>query len=308
MKKWLKPLVSVLIIAATIGLFARYMIAHPAYAHELGQTKLITIIWLVGINTAMIVVLSAIYRTTLRLTGHDMPGRDNFLLTIYSSTANFFGPLQSGPGVRAVYLKKRLGVPLKTYTFATLIYYAMYAVISAFFLLVGTRPWWQTVLAVSAAAGFSFFVLKWFRSRQTRKGSATTLHISPRLLATLLICTALQLSLVAGRYYTELRAVQAPVSVGQAISYTGAANFALFVSVTPDGVGIRESFLLFSQRIHHVATKDIAMASLLDRASYIAFLGLLFIVALSVHAKQKFTVSTKRPTEDSNDIERKEKS
>jgi uncharacterized membrane protein YbhN (UPF0104 family) len=90
------------------------------------------------------------------------------------------------------------------------------------------------------------------------------------------------------RYYLALLASGAHVSLGQAVSYTGAANFALFVSVTPDGIGIREAFLLFAQRIHHVSTDAIVTANIIDRATFVVFLGVLFLVALGLHAKDRF--------------------
>jgi uncharacterized membrane protein YbhN (UPF0104 family) len=79
------------------------------------------------------------------------------------------------------------------------------------------------------------------------------------------------------------------------MSYAGAANFSLYVSITPDGVGIREAFLVFSQHIHHVSTKDIVSANVIDRAVYVVFLGLLFVVVLGMHAKDKLKLKSLRP-------------
>jgi uncharacterized membrane protein YbhN (UPF0104 family) len=286
MKKYVKPVLSGLVIAATAAAFVWYVQAHPDYITKLRHTDWRAIVALIAVNGVLIVVLAGIYQMTARIAGKSLGRQENLLLTIYSSIANFFGPLQSGPGVRAVYLKKRHQVRLRDYTFATLIYYAMYAVVSALFALIGTRPWWQTLLAVGAAAGASAAVLYWF-DRRGQKKERPRLRLVPRLLGILLLLTALQISLVSVRYYIELQTVQANVSVGQAVSYAGAANFALFVSVTPDGIGIREAFLLFSQRLHGVETQYIVAASLLDRATYILFLGLLFLVALTLHAKDK---------------------
>lgn len=300
MKKYIRPILSALIIGATAIAFVWYLRTHPEYVSKLRLTDWRVVALIILVNSILIVVLAAIYQTTVRIAGKSIGRQENLLLTIYSSIANFFGPLQSGPGVRAVYLKKRHQVRLRDYTFATLIYYAMFAVISALFALVGTRPWWQTFLAVGGAAGVSIAVLYWF-DRRGQKKQRPHLQFVPRLLGTLLLFTALQVSLIAVRYYVELQAVQADVTIGQAVSYTGAANFALFVSITPDGIGIREAFLLFSQQLHGVDTHYIVAASLLDRASYIIFLGLLFLVALSLHAKDKLKLSSKNSREDTTE-------
>jgi uncharacterized membrane protein YbhN (UPF0104 family) len=120
------------------------------------------------------------------------------------------------------------------------------------------------------------------------------LQLTPRLVGGLIGFTALQVSLIAVRYYLALRATGAQVSIGQTLSYTGAANFSLFVSLTPDGVGIREAFLLFSQQIHHVSTHAIVAANILDRATFVIFLAILFAIALMLHAKERFAPAPRR--------------
>ena len=294
-----KKRLAILVLAATLILFVHYVLQHPNYFRVLRHVSPWTIIWVLVLNAAMIGVLTLIYDAVLRLCNVRINAKENFLLTAYSSLANFFGPLQSGPGVRAVYLKKSHQVRLRDYTLGTLLSLGMFAFFSALFLLIGTRPWWQTLLALILVAGFSFAVVRLFIKRDKKPGeSHFTLH--PRVVGTLLILTFLQVCLTVGWYYVELRAVDPHIHFSQAMSYAGAANFALFVSITPDGVGIREAFLVFSQHIHHVSTADIVSANVIDRAVYIVFLGLLFILALSLHAKDRLKLSADKRQSENN--------
>jgi hypothetical protein len=48
--------------------------------------------------------------------------------------------------------------------------------------------------------------------------------------------------------------------------------------------------LLFSQSLHGISSAFIVAANLIDRAVYLLFLGLLFIMTLSMHAKDKLQV------------------
>ena len=107
----------------------------------------------------MLVIWMGVYNATLRLCGEPLKNQENMLLTIYSTLANFFLPLQSGPGIRAGYLKKKHKVPISTYIMSTLIYYGMYAVISAGFLFVAASYWWVAVPAVIGAAAVSLGVI-----------------------------------------------------------------------------------------------------------------------------------------------------
>jgi uncharacterized membrane protein YbhN (UPF0104 family) len=74
------------------------------------------------------------------------------------------------------------------------------------------------------------------------------------------------------------------------ITYTGAANFSLFVALTPGAIGIRESFLLFTKRLNHLSNANILTASIIDRSIFLIFLGVLFIVGIILHSKNKLLV------------------
>ncbi len=106
----------------------------------------------------------------------------------------------------------------------------------------------------------------------------------------LFAATLLQLTAQAVIFGIELHNTGANVSVGQVLSYTGVANMALFVALTPGSIGIRELFLVFSQHLHHIGDGTIVAANVIDRGVYFVFLGILFVLVLSLHAKDKLHV------------------
>lgn len=285
-RRHVKNVLIVVILVLTLTVFIRFFAVHPEYLKQLANISPWWIVAVVALNIPMIGLLMLIYNTCLEFCNKHLDRQENFLLTSYSSILNFFGPLQSGPGLRAAYLKTRHQVRLRDYTLATLIYYGMFAFFSALFLLVGTLAWWQTTLALLAVIVFSGILVHRFVKRDKKK-SDSQFHLHGRTVCKLLIVTFLQVLLTAVTYFVELKAINPHIGWGQAVSYAGAANFALFVSLTPDAIGFREAFLVFSQRIHHVSTADIFSANVIDRSSYAIFLGLLFLVVLATHAKDK---------------------
>lgn len=286
MQRNLKRLLASAILILTAVLFTRFFMHHPEYWQQLRHVSRWTIVWVLLLNAAMIATLVAICEVTVRLCGKHLKLRDNFLLTSYSSLVNFFGPYQSGPGVRGIYLKSKYGLRLRDYTLATLLALGLFAFFSAFFLLVGTRPWWQTLLALTAVGGFSWLVIRFFQKRD-KKSDASQFTLRPGLVGALVILAFLQVAITIAWYFIELKAVNPHINIRQAMSYAGAANFALFVSITPDAIGIREGFLTFSQHIHHVSTANIISANIIDRAAYVLFLAILFVVLLLTHAKAR---------------------
>jgi len=286
-RRFFRAALSVCIVGVTGVVLVRYLQSHPAYLTQLKQTDVRWVAAILAADIAAISALAFLGHVLVQMTGKRLGVVENWLLTIYSSIVNFFGPLQSGPGVRAAYLKAKHGVSLRSYFLATLFAYAVFAILSAAALLAGTRPWWQTIIACGVVGGVSFAVIRFFQHRST----STLIKLSPQLVTGLIGCTAFQILFLSLRYYAALHASGAAVSLGQAISYTGAANFAVFVSLTPDGVGIREAFLLFSQNIHHVSTVAIVSANIIDRAVFMLFLGILFMLAGILHAHKRFTPS-----------------
>lgn len=287
MKKQLKLALVVIILLTTIGLFVRYAMTHPDVidkVRDMSPTMALALLFFYGVA---FFALAMVMRISLKMYGKTIGRQENLLLNAYSSLMNFFGPAQSGPAFRGVYLKKRHNFGVKNYIFTTLLYYAFYAVISAFLLCVGSRPWWQTALLMVAATICSLVVIKWYARRSSLKEQS---GINPKTLSWMFGAVALQMVAQVGIYYVELRNAAPGVSFSQVLTYTGAANFALFASITPGAIGIREAFLVFSQNLHHISNTVIVAANIVDRAAYLIVLGIMFIMVLTLHAKDKLRV------------------
>jgi len=286
-RRYSKAAVAIIVLLATIGSFVYFALHHPAVWHQLKHIHPATFLLLLALYGLTVVALLFVLEGTLELCNTTMDRRESLLLTIYTAIINFFGPLQSGPGFRAVYLKKRHGTKLKNYAIASLMYYGFFAAFSGLFLLSGLLSgWWLLGLALAGCAvvllGFSMNVPILGRLKQLQLQGIFKLAVA----------TFMQVSLVAVIYFIELRSIDPGVHFSQAVSYTGAANFALFVSLTPGAIGFRESFLLFSRHIHHISSSNIVSASLLDRGVYVIFLGMLFVIVATTHAKSRLQANT----------------
>ena len=166
---------------------------------------------------------------------------------------------------------------------------------SGILLSVASRPWWQTVTLIIAISACSYGVIKYFLKRNTNLISRSLSSRTLINIAVILgVATLVQVLAVCAVYFVELRSLDPTVTLSQALAYTGAANFALFVALTPGAIGFREAFLLFSQKLHHIPNDIIVAANVLDRAIYILFLGALFVLVLVLHAGSKLQVKKVR--------------
>lgn len=272
-KKAIRTAIAVSVLVATVIVFAVYIRSHPEIIQALRDVSPAIIAGLFLLYTVFMATLIWIQRATLELCGIVLGRKESTLLVLYSSIINFFGPLQSGPAFRAAYLKAKHNVSLKKYTGATLLYYLFYGVFSLVLIgayLVG----WMVVAACLLVMLLIPFILKTERFRTLEAGKIWNLAFAS--LAQVAVMTVI--------YYVEIKTFFPDVSYLQSLVYTGAANLALFVSLTPGAIGFRESFLFFSQSLHGVSNAVIAAASIVDRAVYISLLIICAIVIFGLHA------------------------
>lgn len=286
MKKHVKTLLGITVLAGTVIVFAWYLRSHPEVLRQLKHLKITTLLVLLAIYAVWWAALAGVLQATMRLFNKKMTLRENVMLSAYSSLLNFFGPGQSGPGLRGLYLKKKHGLAIKKYIFGTLLYYAFYSIISAGMLCAGSQAWWKTMLGIAAAAAGSALVLRWY-AKKARSQLSSGSRMELPVLGWLFVATAIQMIAQFAIYFVEITAIDPSASVGQTLTYTGTANFALFVALTPGAIGIRESFLLFTQQLHHLSSTIIVTANVIDRAVYLILLGVLFAIVLALHAGKK---------------------
>jgi uncharacterized membrane protein YbhN (UPF0104 family) len=272
-RKLIRSILVVAILLATIIAFTIYFTSHPGVFRALGSTSPWVLLLLFVLYGAFYAALVWIQRANLALCDVRLGTRENILVVMYSAIINFFGPLQSGPAFRGAYLKTRHNVNLKKYAVATLAYYGFFALFSGLLLLSFLVGWWILVGAVFAVIAAPLL------GKIPRFSGLDLKNIRQLALATLT-----QVAIISVIYYIEIHSLLPHATYLQALAYTGAANFALFVSLTPGAIGFREAFLLFSQRLHHIDSATIAAASVIDRSVYITFLLITAAFIFGLHA------------------------
>ena len=286
--KQIRNLVILGLIILTIGIFGLYLHNNPNTLSVIIHISPITAIGLTIAFIMTIIANSLILHFTLSYLNKKTPLTDNLFLTGYSSIVNFFGPLQSGPGFRAIYLNKKYQIKYRHFIRATLIFYLFFALINSLILLIaGLSQYPKIVTALSLTAiiilsiAYTVDLHKDKSISQTIKNHLTNLNLYNQNLWMIGLMTGLLVLSSSLVYYIELSTVSAgAVSYQQSLVYTGAANLALFVSLTPGAIGFRESFLVLSQNLHGVSTQDIVAASIIDRAYYVIFLFMIFLIIL----------------------------
>lgn len=272
--------ITVLVLVAVF--IAVYIAVRPEIIRDVLAVGPMALGWLTALYVLIVVTHWVILLLTVRWCEATIGGREGLLLTVYSTVANFFGPLQSGPGVRAAYLKAKLGVRLRDFTLATMVYYLAFGAVNVSLLFARTLPWLTALGLVATLVVVG--VVAW------RSGAG-------RRITTVLIAavTAVQALLMAAVYSVELNAVAGPgADALQSLVYSASANLSLFVSITPGAIGFREAFLGFAQSLHGVGFDAIIAAGIVDRAFYVLFLGVLFLLSTLLNLRSMFSSPAER--------------
>ena len=289
MLKRLRPILSVVLLAMALAIGVYYLASHRNLLRQLAHTHLEVIFIVLVLYVAMFGVLLLILNASIKICHGRLSKSENVKLNAHSLLINFFVPGQGGPVYRGYYLHKHQQLKVKNYVIVVLMYYACYALISVFMLLVGSLHWWQTVLALLGVALLGVIAIRKYSDRA--KIRKKTLDLSAVNISYLFLATILQAIVQLIIYTTELHSVNSHISISQIITYTGAANLALFVSLTPGAIGIREAFLLFTNHLHHISSANVILANVIDRSVYLVFLLTLIIFIVGQNVRKKVRLS-----------------
>ena len=278
MTRKLRSIASLLLLAVALAAGIYYAANHREIIDHLADTSWETTGAIFCLYALMFGVLLLIFVATMDICARKVPLAENAVINAYSLLINFFIPGQGGSAYRGLYLRQRHKLRLRDFAFASLLYYLFYALVSVLLLLASSRPWWETALAAMAVTGCGLLIIRRYSRRSP--GGRLELKLGLRSAGFLLVATVLQAAVQILIYGIELASTSQAVSFSQIMTYTGAANLALFASLTPAAIGIRESFLLFTERLHHISSTNIIEANMIDRAVYIVFLLAILLIAL----------------------------
>ncbi|HUC79221.1 MAG TPA: lysylphosphatidylglycerol synthase domain-containing protein [Candidatus Saccharimonadales bacterium] len=287
-KNRLSLVLSIGLLVLAIIVFGYYIDKHSYLIDRLKTISPWIIVWLTLLYGLWFLALSLIIKFSLRICNIKLPNKENILLNAYSTIVNFFVPGQGGPAVRGAYLYKKYKLKIRLYIFVTLIYYLIYGLINSLITFSSTSFWWILIPLI-----FLVFLLSYYGGRKyisKFKIESRELDLKLKNIIYLCLATLFQVLIVIVINIVELHSVNKSISFRQIMVYTGVENLTVFVALTPGAIGIREGFLIFSRKLHHITIVNIISASIIDRAIFIIVLAILLIYIIASHAKSKLYI------------------
>lgn len=281
------------LLTLTIVIFAVYFLNNKESFARISELSIIEVT-LILIGQSMILAANTIIlRIFVRFFDKKMHLSDAARVTAYSSLINFFGFLQGGVGFRGVYLKKYFSVPLKKYFLLTSMQYLLLFGLAGLMIFIGvilttgiknalTMATLGTgLIIILSLAAKKFGLIKKLSARFA--GITFILH-SKKII---LLMSAIVLQLTGGvlAYGVALNSINAQVTLGGLLVFTGVSQFSIVIALTPGALGVREALLLIVQNQMQLTSSDIIVASTIDRIVYFITLALLVPIALTARNK-----------------------
>ncbi len=242
-----------------------------------------------------------------------MPLLESYYLSYITTWGNYFGPLQSGLGLRALYLKRKYDFPLSL--FLTTMYgnYILVFFVNGIISLL-TLAMIYEITGITSYPLILFFttvvlvtaVIIYFPSSSILfrdfllKGKIAILHKLSKifqgwiklrknrsLIYKLILLTLSNFFLWSIMYYLEYKAIGINLSIPQTLLFTTITSSTILVSITPGGIGIREGIQLLFSKFIGISELDVIAVAILDRG--LLFLSLILLYIFFLKYKKEIT-------------------
>jgi uncharacterized protein (TIRG00374 family) len=270
---------------------------------------------LLHVNVFLLLLIAVAYLSTIAANGlfikfilepfnKYISVKESTYVAMISSVGNFFAPIGSGFGFRAVYLKKKHGLAYSDYIATLYGNYVIVFLINSFFALVALymlrgssgRGYFTLVLLFGGMFGVSLLLtlvrlptLKKdlnFKNKRLQSVARTLLDMAAgwnrviknkRLLMHLLAVTAFNFVITLMIAWLEITALHFSISFPALLLFSVLGSLSLFINITPANLGVKEAIYLFSSAVIGLSAPQILSIALIDRGVLFAVLFCLWL-------------------------------
>ncbi len=297
-----KKLIQILAFVLVLFLFSFYAYNNRSEFNRLTQIGLFDIFLIITGQLTILFSAALILREVIVQNNKNSKLVELLKVTAYSSLVNFFGFLQGGVGIRAVFVKTKQSISYKSFFGFTIIQYLSLFYIS--FILIIVSVFLSTdnafliiiiIMLLCAPVLYQGTVslivdkisyLKKYNSLKKYNIKNISLINVIQIIGSLLV------------YGISLHAIGANIDIKGLLIYTAIGQFSLAFAITPGAVGIREGLLLLASSRMGIGINDIVIASTLERLLLFVTFAIITPVAFAVKNNKNNYIGSTNTMED----------
>lgn len=271
------------------------------------------LLFLIAAGNVVGIFLNGLFtKFILRPFNKDIPLIESFYVSLISSVGNFFAPVGAGFGFRAVYLKRKFGLPYSEYISTLSGNYILVFLVDSFMGLVAMYLLrsrssssaygllvviFAIIFMVSAALSIFKVPIKSMDGAKNQylhralKIIYQILHgwnhivSHKRLMVQLVGLSFASLALTAAMTWMIIHSIHLTVGFAPLMLFGVLNSLSLFINLTPANLGVKEAIYLFSSHVLGFSLNQIVLIALIDRG--VLFLVLLILWASSSNMRER---------------------
>lgn len=305
-----------LITIAVLVLFLVYFSLNIEKFKPILKVNLALLLIIAAANIMVIMMNGLFTKFILEPFKKRIPVLESFYVSLISSVGNFFAPAGTGFGFRAVYLKKKFGLPYSEYLSTLAGNYVIVFLVNSFFGLLALyllkdkqNAQYNILVLVFAAILLASIILSlikipgdWLRKARSHHLSSLAnifnritqgwneISANRKLMFKLIVLTIFNFSLTVLMTWLIIKALHFHINFAPLLLFSVLGTLSLFINLTPANLGVKEAIYIFSSTVLGFTTAQILSIALIDRG--VLFLILFIMWIFSNRFKGKRVVNT----------------
>jgi len=290
---------SMALTVAVIAAFVFYFMVNLHKFRPLLHINLLLLLVIAAADISSVAVSGLFTKFILKPFNKHIPLKESFFVSLISSVGNFFAPVGAGFGFRAIYLKRKFGLPYSEYISTLSGNYILvflvnsgFGLLSLYLLKQRHNSEYGVLVAVFAVLFLVSLVLSLVRipmkdtalqrNRYAKSFIRNLARITKgwnhivsrrRLMLQLACLTILNLVITMLITLTIIKSLHLNITFAPLLLFSVLGSLSLFINLTPANLGVKEAIYLFSSSILGFSAAQILSIALIDR-------GVLFLVLL----------------------------
>jgi uncharacterized membrane protein YbhN (UPF0104 family) len=295
-KRGLKAILSWVVVGIFLVWAASYVRAHMDEFRVIGDISVAHVAILLTLAVLSFIVSGVLTRTLVRPFGAELGVFEAFSISLVSLVGNYIMPFRGGMGIRALYLKRRHGLPYGTFTrilagrfVLVFLVESMIGLVNLWVLRQGSGRFHPVLLLILGTAFVFSTVVLVAPGRERAEGDGSRFRALVRSVTVtvrgnpsrgwLLVAAVANSAVRFGIILFAFRSIGTVLTPSEALLISTLIPFSMIVSVTPGNIGVTEGVFLFACRFLGVPAPAALIAATIVRASFLAWsaLGVVFL-------------------------------
>ncbi|MEX0881685.1 MAG: lysylphosphatidylglycerol synthase transmembrane domain-containing protein [Candidatus Saccharimonadales bacterium] len=240
---------------------------------------------------------------------------ESLYVSVISSIGNFFAPAGTGFGIRALYLKKKHGLPYSEFISTLSGNYVIVLLINSFMGLVALyflRDQYSAqylvltiVFSLMFVVSLALSLIRFPLSEEDRVAKSKSWLVksffrviygwskivsNKWLILRLISLVSANFLLATFMYWAIIESVHLSIGIPELLLFTVLGSLTIFINITPANLGVKEAIYLFSSSVLGFSVSDILLIAIVDRGVQFTVLFTLWIVSLRLKAKERLNL------------------